>query len=112
KGTKAEHAENIATFIQDHYMKKLTLDSIADALNLSKSYISHLFKEMTGFTIMDYVMECRLIQAKYLLEMEPGKPIKDVAHTSGFESSSHFSRYFRSKVGKTAREYRNDRLKL
>lgn len=112
KTDKAEHAENIATYIQENYMKKLTLDSISKALNLSKSYVSHLFKEMTGFTVMEYVMGCRLNQTKYLLEVEPEKSIKDIAYESGFESAAHFSRYFRAKVGINARDYRRLRLQL
>ncbi|MFC2949752.1 helix-turn-helix transcriptional regulator [Virgibacillus sediminis] len=109
---KAEHAENIADYIQMNYMKKLTIDSIAEALNISRSYVSHVFKEMTGFTIMEYVMGTRLTQAKYLLEAEPKKSLKDVASESGFESASHFSRYFKNKVGVTAKEYRSMRLKI
>lgn len=103
---KAEHIENIATFIQCNYMKSLTLDEIAQNLNISKSYMSHLFKEMTGFTIMEYVMACRLAQVKYMLEMYPEKSIKKISYMCGFESASHFSRYFKDKVGMTARQYR------
>lgn len=109
---KVEHVERIANYIQKNYMEKLTLDAIASVLNLSKSYLSHLFKEMTGFTVMEYVMACRLIQVKYLLEMKPQTSIKDVAHQSGFESASHFSRHFRDKVGMTAKEYRLSRQRL
>ncbi|WP_161493902.1 AraC family transcriptional regulator [Virgibacillus necropolis] len=106
KTEKTEYAENIGAYIQSNYMRKLTVASIAEALNLSKSYVSHLFKEMTGFTVLEYLMGCRLTQVKYLLEMEPDKALKDIAIESGFESVSHFSRYFRKKVGVTAREYR------
>ncbi|WP_162880656.1 AraC family transcriptional regulator [Paraliobacillus sediminis] len=109
---KAEHAENIAVFIQNHYTEKLTLDGIAASLNLSKSYVSHVFKEMTGFTVMEHLMGCRLTQVKYLLEMEPTKPLKDVAFESGFESVSHFSRYFKEKVGVTAKDYRQLRSQI
>ncbi|RKQ32294.1 helix-turn-helix transcriptional regulator [Oceanobacillus halophilus] len=112
KAEKAEHAENIAEYIQSNYMRKLSIDSISEALNISKSYVSHVFKEMTGFTIMEYVMGSRLMQAKYLLEAEPDKALKDIANESGFESVSHFSRYFKSKVGVTAKEYRRERLKI
>ena len=108
---KAEHAENIAAYIQEHYSDKLTLESIAESLNISKSYLSHVFKEMTGFTVMEYVMGCRLRQVKYLLEINPTKPLKEVSQESGFESVSHFSRYFKEKVGVTAKEYRRSRLK-
>lgn len=112
KGDKAEHAGNIAAYIQENYMMKITIQSIAKALNLSKSYVAHVFKEMTGFTVMEYLMACRLTQVKYLLEMEPDKPINDIAYTTGFESVSHFSRFFREKVGVTAREYRRLRLEI
>lgn len=109
---KAEHAENIAVFIQNNYMEKLTLDRIAESLNLSKSYVSHVFKEMTGFTVMEHLMGCRLTQVKFLLEMDPTKPLKDVAFESGFESVSHFSRYFKEKVGVTAKDYRQLRSQI
>ena len=110
KSYKEVHAENITTFIQTNYMEKLSIDTIAYSLNLSKSYVSHVFKEITGFTVMEYVMGYRLTQAKYLLEMEPDKAMKDIAFASGFESASHFSRYFRNKVGITAGAYRRKRL--
>ncbi|MDP9579781.1 AraC family transcriptional regulator [Priestia megaterium] len=111
KVDKANHAENIATYVQLNYMNKLTLLTIAEALNLNKFYVSHVFKEMTGFTVMEYLMGCRLTQVKYSLEMEPNKSLKDIAYDCGFESTSHFSRYFREKVGLTAKEYRHLRLK-
>ena len=111
KAEKEEHAENIAAYIQEHYHQKISVAAIGDALNLSKSYASHVFKEMTGFTIMEYVMGCRLNRVKYLLEAEPKKALKEIAHDSGFESVSHFSRYFKEKVGMTAKVYRNLRLK-
>lgn len=110
KVEKAEHVENIVNYIQGNYMHKLTLDIIANSLNLSKSYMSHLFKEMTGFTIMEYVMGCRLTQVKYLLETEPMSSLKDISFQSGFESAAHFSRYFRDQTGMTASKYRKLRL--
>ena len=112
KAFKDEYIEDIATYIQAHFMEKLSLNMIANALNMSKSYVSHLFKDMTGFTVMEYVMGCRLTHAKYLLEMAPDKKIEKVAYESGFESASHFSRYFRQKTGLTAKDYRRHRLNI
>ncbi|WP_161974873.1 AraC family transcriptional regulator [Bacillus timonensis] len=103
---KTDYVENIISYVQEHYMEKLTIDSIAKVLNLSKSYLSHLFKEVTGFTVMEYLMATRLSQAKYMLALEPDKPLKDVSYDCGFESASHFSRYFKSKVGMTPKDYR------
>jgi AraC-like DNA-binding protein len=111
KEEKAVYAEKIVNYLQLHFMNKLTLESIADNMNLSRSYVAHVLKTKTGYTVMEFVMECRLTHAKYLLEMEPLKPIKDVAYESGFESATHFSRYFKEKVGVTAKEFRQIRLK-
>lgn len=110
KVDKAEHAENIMSYIQENYMHELSLNGIADVLNLSRSYTSRVFKEMTGFTVMEYLMACRLMQVKFLLEMEPDTTLKDIAISCGFKSISHFSRYFREKVGMTAKEYRHLRI--
>lgn len=110
KTDKFLHSQRIANFIRSNYDKKITLDYLSKKLNLSKSYVSHVFKEMTGYTIMEYVMTCRLIQVKYLLEMEPDKALKDISYDCGFESVSHFSRFFKEKVGMTPREYRYRRL--
>ncbi|UOQ48504.1 AraC family transcriptional regulator [Gracilibacillus caseinilyticus] len=112
KHDKAYHAETIASYIQTHFHKKLTIQKIADELSLSKSYVSHVFKEMTGYTVMEYVMATRLQQVKFLLEVEVDKTLEQVANECGFESVSHFSRFFKNHVGMTARSYRQKRLEI
>lgn len=108
---KTEHAEKIASYIQEHFTNKVIISEIAVALNLNKSYVSHVFKEMTGYTIMEYVMACRIQQAKYLLEAEETKQVQQIAYESGFENVSHFSRYFKEKLGITPKEYRKKTFK-
>jgi AraC-like DNA-binding protein len=110
KSEKELHAEEIASWINDHYIEKVSLDKIASELNLSKYYASHVFKEVTGFTVMEYVMACRLNQVKYLLEMEPNQSLTEVSRASGFESVAHFSRFFKEKVGTTPSQYRKTKL--
>lgn len=104
---KALYAEQIASYAQQHFSEKLTIKKMADALNLSESYISHLFKEVTGYTVMSYVMDYRFIQAKSLIEMSSqSKPLKEIALECGFESDAHFNRFFKKKTGLTPRQYR------
>ncbi|WP_066068111.1 AraC family transcriptional regulator [Neobacillus soli] len=107
---KEQHAETMASWINKNYTEKVSLDRLAAELNLSKYYASHVFKEVTGFTVMEYLMGCRVNQAKYLLEMEPNWSLAEVSRHSGFESSAHFSRYFKDKVGITPSNYRRNRL--
>ena len=111
KSEKEAHAESIASWINEHYMEKVSLERISGELNLSKYYASHVFKEVTGFTVMEYVMGCRLNQVKYLLEMEPNLTLTEISQSVGFESVAHFSRYFKEKMGKTPSQYRKEKRK-
>lgn len=109
---KNEHAEKIARYIQKNFAQLFTIADIAEHLCLHKSYVSHVFKEMTGYTIMEYVMHTRLKHARYILEAKSDMSIEQVAYESGFESPSHFSRYFKSKVGMSPKDYRKKRLEI
>ena len=106
KTEKKQHAENIASWINQHYCEKISLERIAKELSLNKYYVSHVFKEVTGYTVMQYVMECRLIQVKYLLEMNLEKSLEDIFLSTGFESAAHFSRFFKERIGMTPTSYR------
>ena len=106
KTEKKRHAENIATWINQHFSEKVSLERISEEQNLNKYYISHVFKEVTGYTVMQYVMECRLAQAKYLLEMRLDQSLEEIFLSTGFESGAHFSRFFKEKTGMTPTKYR------
>ncbi|MBO1510091.1 AraC family transcriptional regulator [Metabacillus bambusae] len=103
---KELHVRRITAWIDKHYQEDITLDHISKSLNVSKYYMSHIFKEVTGGTIMKFLMSCRLNHSKRLLETEPNLSVLDVALESGFKHGSHFSRYFLEKVGFTPLEYR------
>ena len=111
KSEKKRHAENITSWINQYYAEKVCLERIAKELNLNKYYVSHVFKEVTGYTVMQYVMECRLIQVKYLLEMRPDQSLEDIFTSTGFESGAHFSRFFKEKMGMTPTSYRKMKRK-
>lgn len=112
KSEKAKLAEEIASYIQQHFDEKWTIEQLAKDLNLSQSYASHLFKEVTGYTIMDYLMNYRLIQAKAILSMSSEEiSIKDCAYQCGFESDAHFNRFFKKKTGMTPYTFKKNQLK-
>lgn len=106
KSEKAKLAEEIASYIQNRFNEKWTIADMSNDLNLSESYISHLFKEITGYTVMEYLMNYRLIQARTLLMMNPHQTIKDCAMESGFESDAHFNRFFKKNMGMTPKKYK------
>nr|WP_212119442.1 AraC family transcriptional regulator [Niallia circulans] len=101
------HVKKMIEWIDTHFCEPITLDDIAHHLNISKYYMSRIFKDVTGYTIMQYIMSCRINRAKYLLEIHSDKSILEVSLESGFEDSSHFSRFFRKQMKLTPTEYRN-----
>ncbi|WP_066196040.1 MULTISPECIES: AraC family transcriptional regulator [Gracilibacillus] len=107
---KTRHVNRLIAWVDQNFQRTITLNEIADTLHLSKYYVSRIFKDITGQTIMQYLMNRRLTRAKYLLEIYPDKPMMDISMESGFESPSHFSRKFKTKYQISPTAYRNRRL--
>ncbi len=105
------HLRSIIDYIKQNYSKKILLEDIAEFTHLNPSYLSSLFKEQTGLTLSDYILDYRLSVAKKLLVNSPILSISQVALTVGFYDSAHFSKAFKNRFGLTAREYRNKNVK-
>ncbi|HJB22610.1 MAG TPA: helix-turn-helix domain-containing protein [Candidatus Jeotgalibaca pullicola] len=74
--------------------------------------MSHVFKEVTGHTIMTYLMQYRLSKARNQLIQEPDERIKIISQESGFESEAHFSRFFKRNMGVSPSEYRKQQYNI
>jgi len=75
-----------------------TLGQLASLSGLSRTYFSHVFKEVMGITLQDYLIQTRLETAKDLLSNFDLK-IKKVAYEAGFCDPNYFCRFFRKKMG-------------
>ena len=85
---------SIAYYIHSHYEEELSLDSLADKFFLSSCYLSHQFKKVTGFTLINYIQKVRITRARDLL-LSTNHPISEIAQSCGFQSFSQFNRIFR-----------------
>ncbi len=92
-------------FMHDNLGAKLTVADIAARVHLSPSRLSHLFKEETGMSVMDYLLKARLDDAKRLLA-SPGITIAQAAEEVGFTDPAHFSRCFKRAEGIPPSAYR------
>ncbi|MBR2800496.1 MAG: helix-turn-helix transcriptional regulator [Oscillospiraceae bacterium] len=93
------------TYIGEHYMEPITLDSVADFVGFSKYYFSRTFKEYSGVTFTDFLLVKRLNAAvNYLIRSD--RPIRDVARMSGFGSVATFNRVFREQKNCTPTQFR------
>lgn len=93
-----------AKFEKD-YSDHFSLADLAVGYHISESHLSHIFKSVTGYAPIEYLMSCRLSAAKNLLSSSD-KSIKEIIDLCGFSDESNFSRTFKKKVGMTPSEFR------
>lgn len=84
--------------IRDHSDDELSLSAVARVANMSATYFSAKFKEITGINFVDYVARTRVEKARNLL-LDPSRRISEVAYQVGFQSLSQFNRTFKKVTG-------------
>ena len=95
----------IGDYLDRNYREPINLQQISDDLHLSVSHISHLYKNKTGLSPMQFVLYRRLGEAQTLLA-ETDLPIGEIEEELGFGSSSHLSIMFKKYIGISPSEYR------
>jgi AraC-like DNA-binding protein len=104
----------IKSFIHEQLSNpQLSVDLIANKLNLSKSYLHFLFKE-EEITVSRYIWDMRLEKCRNALAdiRQINRSITDIAFAWGFNSVTHFSSAFKTRFGLSPRAYRNQQLEL
>lgn len=92
-------------FIRHHLMERISLNKLAEFVNLNPSYLSTLFKRETGLSVTDYITAQRIEAAKNLLSYSELSPT-EIAQSLGFNTGSYFSKVFRTQTGMTPTQYR------
>jgi AraC family transcriptional regulator len=97
-GLPREKLVRAVEYIQDQLDADLTVSGIAQAVGMSPNHFTKLFKESTGQTPYQYVVDARVKKAKELLTT--GKfTISEAAHHVGFVDQSHLTRHFKRLFG-------------
>lgn len=100
-----ELAAEIRAYVRGHCPEPLTIQVVCAHFGISQTYLSRLFRRFEGATFNDYLTSCRLETAKRLIREQPGAKLRDVAHLSGYEDPSYFSKVFRLREGTTPQQY-------
>ena len=83
----------VTAYISQNYAEDISVASLAEQLQTSRYYLSHLFKAETGISVTEYRNELRLTKAKQLL-IHSSASISDIALQTGFCTASYFSEVF------------------
>lgn len=109
-GKKEEHLNTVARaqqFIESNYPEPLTVHSIAQACNVSCSYLHKLFSTALDTTPGNYLLSCRISAARDLLA-NTSLPLSEIAFRCGFNSQSYFSDCFKRSVGDSPLSFRKN----
>jgi AraC family transcriptional regulator len=105
-GGLAGHKLRRATdYIHDNLARELSLAEIADVVDLSTFHFVRAFKQTTGQTPYQYLLNSRIERAKQLLA-ETELPLAEIGYLVGFNSQSHFTTSFRRLAKLTPKAYR------
>lgn len=96
---------SVTSYIHAHYSEDLSLDTLAQNFYISSCYLSHQFKDVTGFTLTDYIQMTRVRNIQSLL-INTRIPITEAALSCGFASFSQFNRVFQKHIGMSPSQYR------
>lgn len=106
---KSYIVKKIITYLNENYASHISLDEIARNMYLSPVYISKLFKEETGESPINYLIQIRLDKAKDILLTDNYGSIKSVASAVGYEDVYYFSKLFKKYYGVAPAYYRKQR---
>lgn len=85
----------IFDFIDENYTKVITLDELAEILDVTPQHLCSIFKKVTGVRIYEYINSIRIKNSKEIILKYQDKPIKEIAEMCGYDSVSYFCEVFK-----------------
>ncbi|MFH5184928.1 helix-turn-helix domain-containing protein [Paenibacillus sp. TAB 01] len=96
---------DIVKHINEHFREPMSLKGLAAHFHISSYYLCRIYKEVTGFSVIEYVNTLRVQEAQKLLK-NTRISVTDITEKVGFESSTHFGRIFKAICGMSPLQYR------
>lgn len=98
--------DSCVALIQERFMENLSLESVASRYHFNVSYFSTMFKNRTGKSFSDYLIEVRMKRAEELLAGNEMK-IYEIAKCCGYRDTKYFSRVFKKHAGMSPESFRH-----
>lgn len=109
KSSDGNTIKTILNYCSENYSRDIQLESISQALHISKYYISHLFSQKLHMGFNEYIGMLRISDACKLL-VSQDKSITEVAYSVGFNSTRSFNRLFLKYTGTTPKQYKTTNI--
>ena len=102
-----QQVEQIHRYIERSYHENITLTALAEQYHMDASYLSRIFSQKYGETIIAFLTRIRMEKAAELMK-DQDKKLETISFLVGYDDYNYFSRVFRKKMGCSPRDYRNN----
>lgn len=96
----------IKEFLDKYYLEQIDIESISNALNVNRYYLSHTFKAFSGYSPKQYIIRRRLGEAQSLL-LNSDYSVAKIANRVGYNNVSNFHDIFEKVIGMSPGKYKN-----
>ena len=105
----SKDVQKILQYVGAHYAERVSVEQIADGMEMSAGHISRMFKAETGISLKKYINKVRIDQAMYLLQNTNMK-VYEVAERVGIPDYLYFTQVFKNVTSKTPLEVRKETM--
>ncbi|SHJ52000.1 response regulator transcription factor [Hespellia stercorisuis] len=99
---------NLCGYLEEHLSENLTMEDVAEYLNMNRDYLGKQLKLRTGYTFRNLYNSLKMEYAKDLIH-ESSQKIYEISDSLGYTSADYFSQLFKKSVGMTPAEYKRGR---
>jgi AraC-like DNA-binding protein len=95
----------VKKYIEENFRQELTLNDLANLVYVSPYHLAHVFKEEVGLPPIQYMIHCRIEEAKRLLE-HSNLSVREIASVIGYENANYFNLLFKKVIGSPPGKFR------
>ena len=96
----------VLDYVEQHFAEKIQISELSEIIHVCDDRLIRLFKEVTGVTPIEYIMNLRMEAAIKLLSATE-LSVADIADQTGFGSATYMTRVFKQKLNTTPGKYRH-----
>jgi AraC-like DNA-binding protein len=104
---ESRRVQKVHDYLVQHYTEEIRLSQLAESVNMTEASFSRFFKQRTGKSVTDYLLDIRIGNAIRLL-VDSSQSIGEICFCSGFNNLSNFNRIFRKRKGCSPKEFRDN----
>lgn len=97
---------DIVDYINRNIDKNITVASIADEFGYNEKYLSHMFGQISGLTLKQFILQNKISKANFLLS-DTNMLVTEISNSLGFSDCHNFMKCYKRITGLTPTEYRN-----